>query len=248
MSSPSTTSGFSVEAPISSGNSEAGPEIGEQAERLAQPQQAGAGPHRRRDGFVARNAGGAEQHGVGLAGELERRLRAAGRRRRRCRPADRRLGQFQRRLLPTTAFSTLTACAVTSGPMPSPGITSDLHAILHQFGSSAGRRSVRHLVVEAALECRDGPHLAQRVVELVEAFSRQCREKGSIANACAVPSGAATVCASRSTSTRLPGRARIAAAVPPTAAAGSRSAAGRSSARWSRRCRRSSGAITARKP
>jgi hypothetical protein len=73
---------------------ERGPEIGEQAELLAQAQQTGAGPHCVGDGFVARHARGAEQDRVSLTRDLQRRGRQgipssinAGR-------ADRRLGQL----------------------------------------------------------------------------------------------------------------------------------------------------------
>ncbi len=72
MSSPSTTSGFERGGVDQLGEQEGRTEVGEQAQFLAQAQQAGAGPHLIRNGLVAGHAGRAEQDGVGLARDPRR--------------------------------------------------------------------------------------------------------------------------------------------------------------------------------
>jgi hypothetical protein len=120
MSSPATTSGFRVEALASSGYRIAGRRLAKQAEVLADAQQAALGTQFARIVVPLRTADGAEQHGIGLLGQLLGRLGkgilggidgAAAKQ-----PSS-------SSSLRSSAFSTRTASAMISGPMPSPGNT-----------------------------------------------------------------------------------------------------------------------------
>ena len=121
-SSPATTSGFSVDAVGELGIQQRRAQVGEQAERLADPEQALLGPQRARQRVVVRAADGAHQHRVGALRERERRVRqrlaggvVAG-------AADRRgLGLDGAGRRARSASSSATASRTISGPMPSPG-------------------------------------------------------------------------------------------------------------------------------
>ena len=103
------------------GEQERRPEVGKQLQLAPQREQAEPGALIARSALVAGSADRAEQDGVGLARELERRRRQRHTGRGHAGGADRRFGEFD--VAPATACSTLTASAVTSLPMPSPGMT-----------------------------------------------------------------------------------------------------------------------------
>ena len=164
MSSPSTTSGFSVDAPTSSGNRNAGRKFANRPSSLRRRSRLAPGRFVVRDGFSSPGMPArAEQDRVGLAGELA--ASCGGQRiavRRRRRPADRRLDQFER---PRRCRRRLAApsppARVTSGPMPSPASTAIFIVCMVSF---AMRRQTR-----AALE------RARSRAELASACSRSRR-------------------------------------------------------------------------
>ncbi len=128
MSSPSTTSRFRLGSFRQRRVAHRRTQIGEQAEILAQPQQAGLGPHLIGHVVPLRTADRAEDHGIGR-GRLGhvglRRSTPCARRRPSRRPGPVSVSNFA---MPCALSQSIRRCtsAITSGPMPSPGRSSSL--------------------------------------------------------------------------------------------------------------------------
>ena len=114
-------------------------EVGEQLQILAQAQQSEAGLALRRTMLILRDSRSPVQDGVGSAAEFESGVgqRIAGGRI--TRAADGASVSSHGRASPSTAFSALTPCAVTSLPIPSPGRI----AIFMAYGARKGAPTVR---------------------------------------------------------------------------------------------------------
>ena len=195
------TSGFSVDAPASSGYASAGPQVREEAELAANAEDALLRAHLPRQRVVFRAADGAQQHRIGRARQRERR----GGQWRLCsvvtRAADRRRFRLDRQSVALQHAHDLLRLGDDLGADAVTGENGDLH------GDSGEPGVLRKML---RLERADLVRAVESEADFVEAvLQAMLAERVDLEAEHRRPVVVATVCFSRSTVSRNPGSAAV---------------------------------------